>query len=75
MCNQHGEILRLTFGAKSLALGDLAHEISFLFLQIGREPFILSLLNRLLDFLTLLGPLSLGLFLDRACESSVMALQ
>lgn len=64
-----------TFRAQGLSAGNLAHEISLLLLEIGREAFILGLLHGLLDGFTLRSSVSLYLFLDSSGHPTVVFLE
>lgn len=58
-----------------LSCGNLAHEISLLLLEVGREAFILRAFNGLLNYLALHGALSLCLLLHGSCHTPVIPLQ
>lgn len=64
-----------TFSAQRLSLGDLAHEVGLLLLQVGWETLVLGLRDSLLDDFSLLGTLSFNFLLDRSSQSSVIPLQ
>lgn len=64
-----------TLGAKAFTLGDLAHEVGLLLLQVSGESLLLGALNGGLDGLALLGTLGFLLFLDSLGETAVVPLQ
>ena len=64
-----------TLLAQSFTLGNLAHKVGLLLLQVGGETLILGCLDSLLDHFALLSTVGLGLLLHGLGEALVVALQ